>query len=196
MSQTDVQRSSYSRIAITLHWLIALLLIGNFLGGLLLDDLFNSPDAGTRRLGFTVVQLHKSIGLTVLTLTLLRLAVRLVSPPPPLPAHMTRIERLLSRVTHGTFYALMILIPLSGWAMVSASPLGFPTMWFGLFEWPHLPITPGKQGADAASEAHEILAFSAAALVVLHVAAALKHHFWDRDDVLARMLPLIRKGQG
>lgn len=190
-----VARSSYSKIAITLHWLIAILIIGNFAGGLLMGELLDSSVPEQRRLGFTIVQLHKSFGLTVLVLTLLRLAVRLFSPPPPLPAHMTAIERLLSKLTHWAFYFLMIMLPVTGWAMVSASPIGLPTIWFGLFEWPHLPVPPSREGAAAASEAHEILAYTGAALVVLHVAAALKHHYFDRDDVLARMLPLVRKGR-
>lgn len=185
--------SSYSRTAITLHWLIALLLIGNFIGGLLMGDLFDSPDPGMRQLGFTVAQLHKSFGLTILVLSLLRLGVRLVAGAPPLPDHMTGTERFLSKVTHWGFYAVMILVPLSGWVMVSASPLGFPTVWFGLFEWPHLPVATSSATSGAASEAHEILAFFGVGLFVLHVAGALKHHFWDRDDVLARMLPHLRK---
>lgn len=187
--------SSYSRTAITLHWLIALLLVGNFAGGLLMGDLFDSPDPAMRQLGFTVAQLHKSFGLTILVLSLLRLGMRLVAGAPPLPDHMTMTERLLSKVTHWGFYAVMILVPFSGWVMVSASPLGFPTVWFGLFEWPHLPVATSSATAGAASEVHEILAFLGAGLFVLHVAGALKHHFWDRDDVLARMLPHLRKGR-
>jgi cytochrome b561 len=187
-------RSSYSRVAITLHWLIALLIIGNFVGGLLMEDLLK-PDAtaAQKQLGFTIVQLHKSFGLTVLVLSLARLALRLTAGAPPLPAHMTSIERLLAKVTHVGFYAIMILVPLSGWVMVSASPLGFPTMYFGLFEWPHLPVATSAATSGAASEAHEVMAFIGVGLFVLHVGGALKHHFLDRDDVLARMLPFLRK---
>lgn len=187
-------RSSYSRAAITLHWLIALLLIGNFLGGVFMGDLL-APSATPeqKQLGFKIIQFHKSMGLTILVLSLLRLATRLVSSPPPLPAHMTLTERLLAKATHWAFYAVMILVPLTGWVMVSASPLGFPTLWFGLFEWPHLPIETSKATSDAASEAHEIIAFAGAGLLLLHVAAALKHHYMDRDDVLARMLPMVRR---
>ncbi|TPE63750.1 cytochrome b [Sandaracinobacter neustonicus] len=189
-------RSSYSAAAITLHWLIALMIIGNFAGGLLMDDLLK-PDAtaAQKQLGFAIVQLHKSFGLTVLVLSLLRLALRLFAGTPPLPAHMTSIERLLAKLTHWGFYAVMILLPLSGWVMVSASPLGFPTMWFGLFEWPHLPIGTSKAISGGASEAHELLAWFGVALFVLHVGGALKHHFLDRDDVLARMLPYLRRKQ-
>lgn len=190
-------RSRYSAAAITFHWLIALLIIGNFVGGLLIEGLLE-PDAtaAQKQLGFTIVQLHKSFGLTVLVLSLLRLALRLGTGVPPLPAHMTPLERLLAKATHVGFYAVMILVPLSGWLMVSASPLGFPTLFFGLFEWPHLPVAASAEISGAASEAHEVMAFIGAGLFVLHVGGALKHHFLDRDDVLARMLPFLRKSVG
>ncbi|QMW21465.1 cytochrome b [Sandaracinobacteroides saxicola] len=183
----------YSRWSITLHWLIALIIIGNLAGGLLLESLFNARDPATRQLGFTVVQVHKSMGLTVLVLSLVRLAMRLREGFPQLPGHMTATERFLARVTHYGFYALMIGIPLSGWMMVSASPLNFPTIWFGLFEWPHLPTGTSKVLAERAGAAHQWLAYGAIVLLLLHVAGALKHHFMDRDDVLARMLPFVRR---
>ena len=187
-------RSSYSAAAITLHWLIALMIIGNFVGGLLMEDLLgpgSSPEQ--KQLGFTIVQLHKSFGLTVLVLSLLRLALRLSVGVPPLPSHMTPLERLLARITHVGFYAVMILLPLSGWVMVSASPIGIPTIWFGLFEWPHLPVGTSREISGSASEAHELLAWFGVLLFFLHVGGALKHHFLDRDDVLARMLPFLRR---
>ena len=185
--------SPYSRTAITLHWVVAVLIIAILAGGLLMGGMLDSTDPAQRRLGFTIVQLHKSIGLTVLVLGVLRLVLRLVEGFPPLPAHMTGFERFLARVTHWGFYALMILIPLSGWVMVSASPLNFPTQYFGLFEWPHLPIATSKETAGNASEAHEIMAWSAIVLLGLHVAGALKHHIFDRDDVLSRMIPTLRR---
>jgi cytochrome b561 len=189
-------RSSYSRAAIALHWLIALLILGNFIGGLLMEDLL-APEASSaqKQLGFTIVQLHKSFGLTVLVLSLARMALRLTSGVPAYPGHMTAVERGLAKATHWGFYAVMILVPLSGWLMVSTSPLGFPTLWFGLFEWPHLPFETDKATSEAASEFHEIMAFVGVGLFVLHVGGALKHHFLDRDDVLSRMLPLVRKPQ-
>jgi cytochrome b561 len=102
------------------------------------------------------------------------------------------VEKLLARVSHGGFYLLMLAIPLSGWWMVSASPIGLPTFWFGLFEVPHLPVPSGREPAGVASDVHEILGFAMMGLIALHVAGALKHHFLDRDDVLARMLPLVK----
>jgi cytochrome b561 len=184
--------SAYSRAAIVLHWAMALLILGNLAGGFWMASLFEAEDPAARDLGFRLVQLHKSTGLTILLLALARLALRLREGFPPLPEHMTGNERRLARLTHWGFYALMIGLPLSGWAMVSMSPLGLPTLWFGLFEWPHLPLATSKPGAEAAGGVHEALAFGAIALLLLHVAGALKHHFLDRDDVLARMIPALR----
>lgn len=183
-------RSRYSHAAIALHWLVALMLIGNFAGGLFMEGLL-APEATSeqKKLGFQIVQLHKSSGLA----SLMRLALRLLQGTPPYPAHMTPLERTLAKTTVRVFYSLMILIPLTGWVMVSASPLGFPTIWFGLFEWPHLPIETSKATSSAASDMHELLGLAGAGLLALHVAGALKHHFLDRDDVLARMLPLVRR---
>jgi cytochrome b561 len=187
-------RSPYSSLAITFHWVIALLIVGNFLGGLYMGDLLEpTATPAQKQLGFTIVQLHKSFGLTVLVLSLLRLGLRLAWGAPPLPDHMTPLERTLAKLTHWAFYAIMILVPLSGWVMVSASPLGFPTQYFGLFEWPHLPVATSKATSGSAGEAHEIMAWIGVGLFVLHVGGALKHQFLDRDDVLARMLPFLKR---
>jgi cytochrome b561 len=190
-----VTQKVYSRASIALHWLIALLIIGNLAGGLYMETLLDSDDPAMKQLGFQVIQLHKSSGLTILVLSLVRLLLRLVEGFPPLPGHMTPTERGLARLTHWGFYALMLGIPLAGWVMVSASPLGFPTLWFGLFEWPHLPTGTSKALSGAASEVHEYLSFAAIALIFLHVAGALKHHLLDRDEVLGRMLPFVRRAQ-
>ncbi|MFQ3595054.1 MAG: cytochrome b [Sphingomonadaceae bacterium] len=184
---------AYSGLSITLHWLIALLIVGNLAGGFFASGLLESEVATDRQLGFRLIQLHKSFGLTVLVLSLARLLLRIVEGFPPLPAHMTRTERVLAKLTHGGFYALMIGIPVAGWVMVSASPIGLPTFWFGLFAWPHLPVATSADLAERASGVHEALAIGAIVLLVLHVGAALKHHFLDRDEVLARMLPFLRQ---
>lgn len=154
-----------------------------------------------RTLGEAIVafQLHKSLGLTVLALSLARLAWRVSHQPPPLPA-MARWRRAAAHTVHWAFYALMIAVPLSGWAYVSAqwrgdAPLDVPTLWFGLFEVPHLfdaqalPAAERKAVAGRSFAAHMYLAWTMAALAVLHAAAALRHHFGDRDRVLANMLP-------
>jgi cytochrome b561 len=192
---TAVARSAYSRAAIALHWIMAVMILGNLGVGFFLEDLFNSDDPAMRDLGFELVQVHKSVGLTVLVLAVARLALRLREGFPPLPAHMTVNERRLARVSHSGFYVLMIGLPLSGWLMASASPLGFPTFWFGLFEWPNLPVPTSEPLTRAFGNAHEVMAWIAVALVLMHVAGALKHHFLDRDDVLARMIPAVRPRQ-
>lgn len=185
-------RSRYSHVAITLHWLIALLIIGNLAGGLAVGGFLDSPDPAMKRTGFAIIQLHKSIGLTVLLLSVLRLAWRLVNPAPPLPSHMTPLETLLARLSHWGFYALILLLPLSGWALISASEIRYPTYFFGLFEVPFLPLAQGREAGHQLHEVHELLAFGMIALIGLHVLAALKHHYLDRDEVLARMAPWIR----
>ena len=109
---------------------------------------------------------------------------------------MTRIERIASRATHGLFYVLTLGMPLVGWAMVSASPLGLPTMVFGLIELPHIGWLSGLGGGVEAAfkSAHRAMGYALIGLLALHIAAALKHHLIDRDDVLARMLPQGRRG--
>ena len=190
MNAVPVRRSRYSTGAIWFHWIVGLLIIGNLAGGLLMGGLLDSADPAQKQLGFQVIQIHKSIGLTVLLLSLLRLGWRLVHPVPPLPDHMTPMERLLARTTHYAFYALMLLMPLTGWAMASTGKVQFPILWFGLFEVPHLPLDRAMGGFFR--ESHELLGWVTIATLALHVAGALKHHYLDRDDVLARMLPLVR----
>ena len=152
-------------------------------------------------------QLHKSIGLTVLLLTALRLVWRLTHKPPPLPADMSRWERFSAKATHWAFYILMVLVPLSGWTYVSSQwahgkPLNVPTLWFGLLQVPHLfdahTMTDAARAAISQrnAAAHYYLAWSIAGLLVLHVAAAMKHHFRNRDRVLTQMLPVLPPPDG
>jgi cytochrome b561 len=180
----------YGTVAMSLHWLIAILLITNICLGLYFADL---PHSDPSKFGLT--QLHKSIGLTVLVLSIARVVWRLMNPVPPLPRGMSAPLRLFARATHVLLYVLIILIPLSGWALVSSSPLGLPTMYFGLFQWPHIPFL-----ADLALQQkkilrenfeliHVVLAWSAIVLIPLHIAGALFHQFFRGDDVLKRMLP-------
>lgn len=178
----------YSSVAVALHWAIAVLILGQIAGGLYMHNLPNSA-----AIKFPLYQLHKSFGLSILALTVLRLAWRLAHKVPVLPATTPRWQKIAARATHGAFYALLILTPLAGWAMVSVSPTGIPTVWFGLVEIPHLPFFEGvaDRGAaeDAIAERHEFLAFTILFLLALHVGAALKHGFFDRDGVLRSMAP-------
>ncbi len=177
----------YDAVAATLHWLIAGLILFMFWLGPFMASL---PETDPRQ--FPLFQLHKSIGLSILTLSIARLAWRLLHPAPVLPLEMQPWERRTARAVHRLLYALSIMVPLFGWATVSAASLGVPTMWFGLFEWPHISFLshlPRAQKNLLEPElliAHAVLAFSMLGLVVLHVGAALKHHFVERDDVLKR----------
>jgi cytochrome b561 len=184
----------YTTVAIALHWTIALAIVTLLVAGIWMTDAIKQPE--TRNFAYKVYQWHKALGLTVLVLTLARIGWRLMNPPPPLPAGMSSLERLGAQLSHGAFYALMLAIPLAGWAMVSASPLGLPTMVFGLFEWPHIPwlsALEDKKPAEAIFKAaHKFMGVGLIALLGLHIAAALKHHFVNRDDVLARMIPGLR----
>ena len=178
----------YTSVAVTLHWVIALLILGQIAGGFYMHNLPNSAPAK-----FDLYQLHKSFGFSILALTAIRLGWRLTHHPPALPAAMPSWQKFAARTTHWLFYALLFLTPLAGWAMVSVSPLEVPTRWFGLFEISHLPFFNGVSDRAAAEEAfigvHEFLAKSILFLFVLHVGAALKHGLIDKDGVLRSMSP-------
>ena len=187
--QDDIQ-VRYGTVAMILHWVIAALLIANLALGLYFSDL---PRSDWRsELG----QLHKSIGLTVLVVSLLRLGWRLSHPVPPLPPGMNWALRLSARVTHYVFYFLIIAIPLAGWIFVSASPV--PTIFFGLFKWPnlwfmaHLPRPEKISMRETFNNIHVVLAWTAIVLIPLHVLAALYHQYIRRDGLLLRMLPYRR----
>lgn len=188
----DAAQARYSRGAILLHWLIAILVVGQIAGGLYMVGIPKDQAA----LKFQIFQLHKSFGITILLLTIVRLLWRLGHKAPALPAAMPGWEKAAARGSHFLFYALLLVIPLLGWAYVSVAPLNVPTVLFGVIEWPHMPFFAGvadrKEVAEVFAESHEIAAKVAIGLLILHVAAALKHHFISGDNVLARMLPLVR----
>ncbi|HEX4302270.1 MAG TPA: cytochrome b [Rhizomicrobium sp.] len=181
----------YGGVAMAFHWLIAALIVTNIALGLWFGEFMAHQDA----LRFPVVQIHKSIGLTVLVLSVLRLGWRLINPVPALPRGMSAWMRVMAHLSHFTLYFLMIVIPLTGWLLVSASPLGNPTNYFWLFGWPNLPFFTGMTRAalhplhDLFGTTHVVLAWLSIAAILLHVGAALYHHFLRRDDVLRRMLP-------
>lgn len=141
-------------------------------------------DAGT---AFDLYQWHKSFGFVVLGLALLRIALRRRAGRPPFPAGMSRRAKALAAATHGALYGLMIVTPLIGWIMASAAPLPVPTRFFDLFTIPD-PVARSVALYEAARLAHRFAAWTLAGLVLLHVAAALKHHWFDRDVTLRRML--------
>ena len=172
----------YSRGAIWFHWIIALLVIVNLAIGLLHESLFEGVKG--------VIPLHKSLGLTVLVLTVARIAWRFGHRPPPHPPTMIAWERLAANAAHFLLYALMLALPLTGWAMSSGGPTPRPLTWFGLFNVPYLPVSAAA--GDAAHNAHGLLGWVMLALIVLHIGAALRHHFILHDAILARLVPGLR----
>lgn len=181
-------RYRYAIVAIALHWIIAILILVQIGAGLWISSGDGSA-AGPGTLRFAVFQLHKTFGILVLLLTVARIGWRLLNPPPPSHVVVLAWEKALSSAVYVAFYVLMIALPLTGWALVSASPTGIPTLLFNVLEWPHLPLPVSEALEEALHESHEILAFVAIALIGLHVAGALKHQFVDRENILVRMAP-------
>lgn len=169
----------YTSVAIALHWLVALLVITLIAVGLTMDRLPLSP------LKFEIFQLHKSIGLTVLLLVVARLAWRLTHRPPVLPAGTKGWEKGLAHATHWSLYLLLLAMPLFGWIFSDAA--GYHPSLFGL----PVPVLSSQnpETANTFKQLHEFGGYTILTLLVLHVGAALKHHFLKKDDVLQRMLP-------
>jgi polyisoprenoid-binding protein YceI/cytochrome b561 len=188
-------RARYSAVAIVLHWIIAAMIVTQ----VVLAGRMEGPPTPAH---FAITQLHKSIGITVLLLSLARLAWRLVNPPPPEPTSLARWERVLSAIVHWSFYGVMIGMPLTGWIIVSTSRIAIPTMLYGAVPWPHIPGLP--ELAPAAKSAwhkfgvtgHGLIIKFGYVLLALHVAGALKHQLFGADEpVLSRMAPGARSGR-
>lgn len=181
----------YTTIAILLHWLVALCVLGLLVIGVAM--VWAPPEVVNLTLKFNLYQWHKSLGITVFVLMFLRLLWRLTHKAPPLPDTLTPVERFFARLTHYGLYILLGIMPLTGWAVVSTASFNVPTLIFQTFHLPHisyLAMHPDKASlSNLASTIHLTLAISIASLIALHIAGALKHHFVDRDDVLRRMLP-------
>lgn len=168
----------YNGVARALHWTIAVLFIGNLLGGFF-HDAFGDAKA-------TVMSLHKATGILILLLSLFRIVWRLMHRPPPLPASISPLQQRLAGVGHFLLYAASIAMPLTGWMMVSAGAK-YPISFYGLFNWPFLPIKGNEALGEIGHEGHEIGGFLLAALVVGHVVAALHHHFVNKNGLINRM---------
>ena len=174
---------AYTRSAIFLHWFMALALAANFILGLTMSDLPLSP----QKLQF--YSWHKWAGITLLGLVTLRLIWRVIKRPPELlPAPLW--QQRAAKISHVLLYGLMFAIPLSGWLMSSAG--GFTVSYLGVLPLPDL-VGKDKELFETLKEVHETLNFILLGLVILHVLAALKHHFVDRDASLRRILPWVRK---
>lgn len=174
----------YSRVAIALHWAIALALAGQVAMGLRLEHIPRGPEL------FWFYQLHKSIGITILLLSLARLGVRLVRGRPPGEPDSPLLARLASLV-HAGFYLVMIGGPLTGWLLVSTSRIRVPTLLFHILPWPHLPVHEGARRAvhEIAETAHGALAWIGIGLFLLHVAGAVRHQLLLGEPLIERMLP-------
>jgi len=170
--------ATYTRTAKSLHWLMALLLIGLLALGFYMHDLPLSPEK------LQLYAWHKWAGVSAFLLVLLRLSWRLAHTPPPLPAGMSRTMQLAAHGGHLLLYVLMLAIPLTGWLMSSAK--GFQTVWFGVLPIPDL-IGKDKATGELLALVHKSLNLLFVAAILGHVAAALKHHFIDKDGLLDRM---------
>ncbi|MDN3919652.1 cytochrome b [Roseateles violae] len=178
-SPSATRPARYGAVAIALHWLLALAIVGAFGVGLYMSGLPFSPAR------LKLYNWHKWAGVTILALSALRLLWRLTHRPPAdvaMPAWQARAAHW----THGGLYLLFFAVPLAGWAYSSAA--GFPIVWFGLLPLPDF-VAPDKALAETLKQVHKLLAYGLALLVLAHLGAALKHHFIDRDGLLLRMLP-------
>jgi len=169
----------YGYVAQTLHWAIVGLLIVQVTLGKIADDL----PRGLEKLA--LLARHKSVGITILALAVVRLAWRWIDHPPPLPP-MPRWQHIAARLNHWLLYGLLFALPLTGWMMSSAS--NYPVSWFGLVQLPDL-VAPDHDFKELMDRVHKTLVNVLFTLAALHVAAALKHQFLDRNRLLARMLP-------
>lgn len=183
----------YSAIAMSLHWLIALLIFTQIGLGWYFNEVL--PDHS--KIQDQVQDIHVSIGLTTLILIVVRIGVRLVVPAPTLPADLPAWESLLARVMHVLFYVLMLVLPLSGWLFLTVRHAPIP--FWGL-NWPSLPglesVTGPAHKAFSKSVKHFHVytqIWAAVAMIALHVAGALKHQFISNDDVVARMIPFLSR---
>jgi cytochrome b561 len=182
----STETALYTKTAKTLHWLIAAALVCMLTMGWTFDFF-----TGTTK--FFLIQLHKSVGITILLLSLMRLGWRAIHRAPPLPDYLSKTEKMAAHTVHGLLYIVMITMPLSGWAMVSASPLNLPTILYGVVPWPNMPFlsTLGnrREVSHFFGDVHGLVAYMLAALAAGHAAAAMKHHFIAHDDLLLRMAP-------
>lgn len=174
-------RNRYSIVSLVFHWGLAVLILCQ----VLLITASEANDETARQF----IGLHKSLGLTILVLTLARIGWRLANPAIPLPATMPKWETIAARTSHILFYVLLIGLPLLGWASSSAG--GRDIRWFGLFDWPLLPLPLSRDLSGTLMDFHQAGVKVLYVLLALHGVAALKHHFVDRDNILHRMIPLI-----
>lgn len=175
----------YHSVSKLLHWTIAGLIVLQYLIANL-AELAEDADQSLRELA--LLANHKSVGITVLMLAFARLGWRLLKSPPPFPSTMPAWQKRSSHVSHWAMYGLIFLLPVTGWLMSSAT--AYSVSWFNLVALPDF-VTPDAQMAEFWEDTHEILTKLLLVVVGIHVLAALKHHFIDKDDILKRMLSRV-----
>jgi cytochrome b561 len=173
-----INTQRYTRTAIILHWLMALLIIGAWIIGLLIDEIPKGP------LRVTTISWHKWVGVTIIFLWVVRSLWRITHRPPELNAQMPVWQTKIMQITHVSLYLLILAIPITGWLMSSAK--GYTVNYFGWFELPNL-VEEDKALGNSLKEVHEFLANSIMALIAIHITAAIKHEFIDKDGLLSRM---------
>lgn len=178
-----VNNQRYTHVAVALHWIIALAVFAMLGSGLALE--FAPLDKAFK---FQLIQWHKSLGVLVLAAMLLRVLWRVTHKPPALPANFKKFDVIASKLGHWGLYLLLFIMPISGWAMVSSSHFGLPTIVFGWFEWPHIPGIAGNEAINGTSRSlHGLAAWVLILLIIGHVAAVVKHILIDRVNLLPRM---------
>ncbi|MEO8000900.1 MAG: cytochrome b [Arenimonas sp.] len=175
---------TWGSLSIGLHWLTVILILCLMAVGLIMTNLPNGPQK------IQIYAMHKSFGLTVLGLTVLRLLWRLFSTNPDEVENTPVWQSWAAKLTHGVLYVLLFAMPISGWLYNSAA--GFPLKYFGLFKLPKLSGYD-PQLKELAGDAHETFFYILALLMLMHAGAALKHHYLDKDSTLTRMLPWLAK---
>lgn len=183
MATEQMGNNKYNGLMRTMHWLMAILIIGMLALGLYLEELPKDAPNRMELFGY-----HKSFGVIALGLILIRIVIRLRSHVPALPVAMSSLEKLAAKVGHKLLYLLMVLVPLSGFVMSSANPKRFGVSVFG-YRLPDLPAS--ELWAGIAHELHGPASWALLVVVVLHILAVIKHRIFDRPaaDVLPRMLP-------
>lgn len=173
----------YFWLLIFLHWVMAIAIIGMLGLGLFMANV--EVEKATQ---FQLYQWHKSLGVLLLGAVLLRIVVRLSTRKPSYPENMKIWEKRAATLGHLVLYGFMLLLPLSGWSIVSSSSYGLPTFVFGWFQWPHIPnLTGNKFIQDLAGESHEWLAYLLIGMIIIHILAVVKHAIIDKTNLLARM---------
>jgi cytochrome b561 len=176
-------RESYGLVSILFHWVIAVLFLCQLPLGYLTQATPNYP-----ALQFELYQWHKSVGFLILALAVPRLIWAVTAGRPAASEGLTPSESAAARAAHICLYAATIAVPLAGWAVVSTSPLRIPSYAFNLFVVPNLPLAVSNASEALWSSIHAFLAYAAGFIAVVHILAALRHHFHFKDDVLIRML--------